>query len=263
MKPLSVITRILKQDPLILPRKIITRSLYTLRTGYYHSGERCCPDFPDEIFANQLKVYKFAAQFCRGLRVLDIGCGTGYGTAHLSQIARLTVGIDLSRQAIRYACEHYSGSNLQYLKMNVESLAFPDGSFDFAISTENFEHLCDHGAHLREVARVLGPRGLLLLATPNPEMFVETHNPYHTHEFSYMELLEIIGRYFGEVVISENLVDPPTQTGLSAREDRKKRGQIGIHLLSNPVLWEIPIETTWLSNTHSFFCFARKPLVED
>jgi SAM-dependent methyltransferase len=232
---------------------------YTLRTGYWHSGERACPDFPEENFVNHLKAYRFASQFCSNKKVLDIGCGTGYGTSLLAHSAGSAVGIDISRQAIRYARKRYLGANVQFFQMNAESLAFPDCSFDFIISSENFEHLHDQRANLREISRVLKDEGMLLLATPNHEMFLGINTPYHTHEFLYEEFLQIVQEFFGKCLISENLLDPPTEEGQRMKKERQERGAFGINLSRDPVLWGEPVDPTWLSNTHSFFCFARKP----
>src|SRR5580693_2671074 len=129
-----------RQNPFPLIRKILTRSTHALRTGYWHTGERNCPDFPDEIFVNHTKIYRFASQFCVGRRILDVGCGTGYGTAFLSESAKSAVGVDISRQAVRYARRHYGSPKVEFLRMRAESLSLADRSFDFVISVENFEH---------------------------------------------------------------------------------------------------------------------------
>lgn len=251
--------KIANQSPLNLARKLLQRSAYALRTGYWHTGERCCPAFPDENFVNHLKVYRFAAQFCGEKKILDVGCGTGYGTSHLAESSKNAVGIDFSRAAVRYARRNYRNSNLQFLRMSAESLTFPDQTFDFIISTENFEHLRNHRANLSEMSRVLTDGGSLLLATPNPEMFVATSNPYHTHEFSYQELLQIVQEFFSDCQICENLLAPPTEEGRRLREERQKRNALGSNLSVEPLLWGQRIDIDWLSNSHSFFCFARKP----
>ena len=41
------------------------------------------------------------------LRVLDLGCGTGYGTADLARVASTAVGVDLAPEAIDYAERHF------------------------------------------------------------------------------------------------------------------------------------------------------------
>lgn len=239
--------------------KVFDRSVYTLRTGYWKTRERVCPDFPDENFVNHFKAYRFAAQFCPGRRVLDVGCGTGYGTAHLAEAAKNAVGIDRSRQAIRYARARFRGANLQFLKMDAESISLPGASFDFIISTENFEHLRDHRANLRGMSRTLSNSGLILIATPNPEMFVGVDSPYHTHEFTFGELSAIVQEFFLECQICENSLAPSTEAGVGARNQRQRRGMLGVDLASRPALWGESVDTRWLSNTHSFICFARGP----
>src|SRR5258708_940555 len=102
-------------DLLAFARKALRRGAYTLRSGYWHTGERCCPDFPDENFINHVKVYRFASQFCSGKKILDVGCGTGYGSSCLADSATSVVGIDFSRHAIAYAKRHYSARNIEFL----------------------------------------------------------------------------------------------------------------------------------------------------
>lgn len=245
--------------PGFLLERLFSKGAYFLRTRYWHTGERCCEDFPDENFVNHFKVYRFASQFCKGKDVLDVGCGTGYGSSYLAASARSVAGIDISRTAVRYARRRYRDSQARFLCMNAESLRFPNRSFDFLISTENFEHLGDQRASLREASRVLRDDGMLLLATPNHEMFTAVENPYHTHELQFEELVDMVSGFFSEQVVAENLLPPPTNEGRRMREDRERRGAIGAHLIASPFLWGDPIDTSWLSNTHSLFCFARGP----
>jgi len=254
--PLNAVFR---QSPFTLAAKVWSRSVFAVRTGYWHTCERSCPDFPDEIFFNQLKVYKFASQFCAGKTILDVGCGTGYGTAYLAESASRAIGIDIARQAVRYARKRYGSPKIEFLRMSAQALSLADRSFDFIISTENFEHLRDQRANLREVSRVLTDEGMLLLATPNREMFLDGTSPYHTHEFVYDELLKLMHEFFGECVISENLLTPPTEQGQRMRKERQEKGLWGIDLSLAPILWGKPVDITWLSNTHSFLCFARNP----
>jgi SAM-dependent methyltransferase len=136
--------------------------------------------------------------------------------------------------------------------MDVQHLEFPDASFDLIVSSENFEHLPDQKAHVLELARVLRSDGLCFVASPNPEMFVGTHNPFHPKENTLEELIELFSPSFGEVTILENTSAPETSAGLDMRAKRWGQGHRG-----DPV--PAGVDTTWLHNTHSFFCFARKP----
>lgn len=228
----------------------LTKFIYFFKTGYLPTGERVLPDFPDENFQNHLKVYQFLQQFSIGMDVLDSGCGTGYGTALLAEKAKSTVGVDISKPALRWARKHYP--NVKFIQMNVQQLEFSDNSFDLVVSSENFEHLPDQKAHVSELARVLRPSGLCFVASPNPEMTVGVLNHYHTKENSYEELLELFSKHFEAVTIIENLLEPPTSEGREMRKRRWSNGLRGDDALSE-------IDTSWLNNTHSFFCFLRNP----
>jgi SAM-dependent methyltransferase len=221
-----------------------------LRTGYYSRGERVNPDVPNSNFQNHFKVYRFMQQFAIQKDVIDIGCGTGYGTAHLAEVASSIIGIDISEPAIKWARKRYPG--VRFARMDAQRLQFPDRSFDLIVSTENFEHLADQKCHVKELARVLRRDGLCFVATPNPEMSIGAHNPYHTKENSFEELMELFLGHFQKVTILENMLEPPTKLGQAMRTRRIEKGCFGLKTLDN-------IDTTWLHNTHSFFCFCRQP----
>lgn len=158
------------------------RFSHFVRTGYLHTGERVCPDFPNEIFENHLKVYKFLQQFVGEKELLEIGFGTGYGTALLSGTAKSIEAIDYSAQALRYAQSRYKRPNVRFQQMSAEKLVFPNECFDMTLSSEVFEHLRDHEAHVKELARVLRPGGISFIATPDPSLS-EGHNEFHTKEW--------------------------------------------------------------------------------
>jgi SAM-dependent methyltransferase len=232
------------------------RLLYYLRTGYWHCGERVNPDFPDEYFQNHLKAYQFFLQFADHQTVLDVGCGTGYGTALLASVAKRAVGIDISHQAIRFAKSRYKGKNLAFTVMDAEKLAFADASFGLAVSNENLEHLRDQACHLQELQRVLGPRGVCIIATPNPEVTVGM-SPFHTKENTYQELMALLRERFEEVCIVENSLPPATGEARSASARRRAAGHRGLDPSNGLRIFGRALDTTFLSNTHSFFCFAR------
>jgi ubiquinone/menaquinone biosynthesis C-methylase UbiE len=222
-----------------------------LRTGYYARGERVNPDVPDANFQNHLKVYRFIRQFAAQKDVLDVGSGTGYGTAHLAEVAKSAVGVDISEAAVKWAKKRYP--SVTFVRMDAQCLEFPDRSFDLIVSTENFEHLSDQAAHVRELARILRRDGLCFVATPNPEMFVGHHNPYHTKENSFEELVTLLQPCFRKLTIIENTEEPDTAQGKAMREKRTQAGKAGDISFQDA-------DTTWLHNTHSFFCFCEQPL---
>lgn len=223
-------------------RGLLQRSVYFAKTGYWHHGERVNPDFEDENFINHRKVYLFISQWVPDKVVLDVGCGTGYGSAILAEYAKHVTGIDLSAAAVKFAKRHYTKPG--FLVMDAQDLRFPDESFDFVFSSENFEHLPDQAAHLAELRRVLKKGGICFLATPNPEAFVgQKPNPWHTKENTHEELVSLFRPVFEEFVILENSLSAKPNRGLVASDPLAIFGR--------------QLDTTHLSNTHSFFCFLR------
>jgi SAM-dependent methyltransferase len=223
-------------------QRLLTSSLYFAKTGYWHDGERVNPDFPGENFINHQKVYLFVSQLVPNKIVLDVGCGTGYGTAILAKHAQQIVGIDNSISAIRFAKRRYP--EVDFREMNAQQILFPDKFFDFVFSSENFEHLTDQASHLKELRRVLKSDGLCFIATPNPEASANPQkNPWHTKENTYDELVELFRPLFKEFVVVEN--------SLSGKCNR------GVTPQSPLIVFGNTLDITHLSNTHSFFCFLR------
>jgi ubiquinone/menaquinone biosynthesis C-methylase UbiE len=223
---------------------VLRRTVYFLRTGYVQTGERVNPDFPDANFQNHFKVYKFLEQFAKDKDVLDIGCGTGYGTAYLRTVAKTIVGIDISKSAIRFARKRYPET--RSLVMDAHSLALQSRSVDLVVSTENFEHLADQEKSLQEVIRVLRPDGLCFIATPNRDVR-SRNNPYHTHEFTACELRALLSRYFDDVEVWPSMLQSPDPTSLVMPNAK------------DSTVFGLPVDVAYLSNTHSLFSFSRCP----
>ena len=104
--------------------------------------------------------YRWADPHVRGGRVLDLGCGTGYGTASLVGVASDVVGVDVSGEAIEIATEAFGTSGAEFRRVadpSRNTLPFGDASFDAVLSFQVIEHLDRPGAYLAEAARVLVP----------------------------------------------------------------------------------------------------------
>jgi SAM-dependent methyltransferase len=166
------------------------------------TGERVIAGQVDpDLFNEHISRYAFAARLARQKRVLDIACGTGYGSAELAVVARTVVGVDRSEEAVAYAQEHYQRPNLQFEVAAAEMLPFPDGGFDLITAFEVIEHLENARALLSEARRLLAPRGQFVVSTPNRLYYEETRrlsgpNPYHTREFEFEEFRTLLTEYF-------------------------------------------------------------------
>jgi len=166
-------------------------------------GERMIPELHHDglIYAEHLVRYIFASGLVRGKRVLDLGCGVGYGTNMLKSAgATEVVGIDRSIEAITYGRERHADFQPDYLLADAESQPLRDRQFDVVVSFETIEHLVDYRHMLAEAKRVMCPGGLLILSTPNKGVYMEG-NPFHTKEFTFTELEEDLTTRFEHVGI--------------------------------------------------------------
>ena len=128
--------------------------------------------------------YQFAAEQVGDGRVLDAGCGTGFGTALIASRASMSVGIDLKDKLLRYGREQYTAEGLEFVRMDVGQLSFADDSFDVVVADELLEHLPRHRPFLDEAARVLRPGGLFVCATVNRvHSFGTGDNPLNRNHF--------------------------------------------------------------------------------
>jgi ubiquinone/menaquinone biosynthesis C-methylase UbiE len=170
------------------------------------TGERVIPgEVNDDLWAEHIARYAFAAKLATG-RVLDIGCGTGYGTAELAQHAESATGIDISIEAIDYARAHYPLLNTNFLEAPATSIPLQDASFDLITAFEVIEHLDNWRDLLTEARRLLRPNGTLLVSTPNKLYYAESRaadgpNPFHTHEFEYEEFRDALAAVFPNVTV--------------------------------------------------------------
>jgi len=169
------------------------------------TGERVVPGKVEpDLFNEHLSRYFFARGFASSRRVLDLGCGTGYGTAILAEAAKNVIAVDISREAITYAMENYRRQGLDFLVADCIQLPIRSATQDLVVCFEVVEHLSEQHRLLDEISRVLKPDGLLLMSTPNRRYYTEERqeiNPYHTHEFDHQEFSSYLRRCFEGVEI--------------------------------------------------------------
>lgn len=169
-------------------------------------GERFSPQYGRTWeLVDHLSRYQFASSFADGRRVLDDGCGYGYGSYLLAGTGSSVVGIDAAPMPVQYARRVYRAQNLAFSIANGAALPFRSGSFDLVVSLEVIEHLTNASIYLSEARRVLTPGGMLVLSTPNREVTSPTSRnsalPFHEHEFEIDELREEIEILFEDVEV--------------------------------------------------------------
>ena len=139
--------------------------------------------------------------------VLDLACGSGYGSNILGQVPQTSIyGGDIDADAIGGCKTEWAASeNIHFEIMDATALRFDDGFFDVIVSLETIEHLTTYRKMVSEFARVMKPDGTAIISTPNIKVSSpggKIVNPFHTQEFTYDELFEILKKEFGRVTIS-------------------------------------------------------------
>lgn len=171
------------------------------------TGERVIPgEVNPDLWQEHVSRYLLARSWVSGARVLDAGCGAGYGSALLAETAAHVTGLDRAPEALEYARAHYPASNLVFQQGECLKLPFPDGEFDWVVAFEVIEHLPDADVFLREVRRVLRPQGRVAVSTPNRRFYSEEHdyhNPFHVREFDVVEFEAILKGHFAHCLILE------------------------------------------------------------
>ena len=169
------------------------------------TGERVIPGHVnDDLWSEHIARYAFAQPHAKGKRVLDAGCGTGYGSAELAQCAGQVIGVDVSGDAVEYARANYPMPTLQFVEASCTAFPFASHSFDLVVAFEVIEHLKAYRQFLEECGRVLSHKGLFIVSSPNKRYYAETRaatgpNPFHEHEFEAGELVEELQRVFPNV----------------------------------------------------------------
>ncbi|MEA2351133.1 MAG: hypothetical protein QOG86_2074 [Thermoleophilaceae bacterium] len=167
------------------------------------TGERTLPDVPEENYwyRRHLVVYRWIADRCQGLEVVDMACGEGYGTDVLATRAARVTGVDANPEAHEHARLKYSRPGVRFVRDLVESYSEP---CDAIVFLQTIEHLQDPGAVLDRFRSVLRPGGTAYVSTPNvltlaPEGAEKSGNPWHVREYRAEEFRELCARSFDSV----------------------------------------------------------------
>ncbi|NBI05848.1 class I SAM-dependent methyltransferase [Senegalia massiliensis] len=107
----------------------------------------------------------------KGMKVLDIGCGTGNFSIRLKELGCEVIGVDISDEMLNVARKKAKEKNLDidFLNMDIYNLEFDNESFDAVFSMAAFEFIKDTKKAIDEVFRVVKPNGQILVGTINKD----------------------------------------------------------------------------------------------
>jgi ubiquinone/menaquinone biosynthesis C-methylase UbiE len=142
--------------------------------------------------------YAIALDLCCDKVVLDIASGEGYGTNLISTKAKKVYGVDISEEAIKHAKEKYTNPNITFQIGSASLIPIEDYSIDVVISFETIEHHDEHEKMMLEIRRVLKPSGILIISSPEKEIYHDRdpNNPFHIKELTSKEFTKLISKHF-------------------------------------------------------------------
>jgi 2-polyprenyl-3-methyl-5-hydroxy-6-metoxy-1,4-benzoquinol methylase len=156
----------------------------------------------------------------RPRRVLDVACGAGYGSGMIARACpdSSVLGADYDTRAVAYAAQHERAPNLDFAPGNMvtwemtatDGSTRPLGRFDAIISFDTIEHLLHREIALLRIADNLGDDGVLLLSTPcaHPSALLNPGWEHHKIEYSYLDLVPLMRRFFREVAAPDDPAFP-------------------------------------------------------
>lgn len=153
---------------------------------------RVKPEPHNTQFMEAMAVYRFAGTLLKEKKVLDAGCGFGYGANYLAGLAAEVVGVDYDAEAILWARKHYHGDNLSFLKCDLAQLNLSDGYFETICLFEVIHQLSDPVGLLRALAGVLKPGGLFLISTRQRRGSGPAISASHLHVYTLEELMQLL-----------------------------------------------------------------------
>lgn len=155
-----------------------------------------------------------------GERILDLAAGTGTSSAALAKGGAEVVACDLSEGMIEVGRERHP--EIEFVHGNAMSLDFEEGSFDAVTISWGLRNIPDPQLALREMMRVVRPRGRLVVlefSTPTSRVFRGLYGAYQstvmpalarlasTNDGAYDYLVESIRQWPSQAEVGRMIAD--------------------------------------------------------
>ncbi len=151
-----------------------TATLMDFYQSYYASGAYSLKQ--EKKIRRTLARLKHVRRHVSSGRFLDVGCNVGFAVEAARRAGFDAHGIEIDSKAVAYASKHFPQNT--FTASTIEDFK-PDAPFDLVYCTEVLEHVIDPVAFVGHLARLVKPKGYLMLTTPDaghwrvPSRFVE------------------------------------------------------------------------------------------
>jgi len=127
-----------------------------------HYLQSCQTDFWKAVFQAEIEYLLEHLAGCED--VLSVGCGPAAIESALGERGFRVTGIDISREALDRAPD-----NIRTVAASAEDMSFPESCFDAVIYVASLQFIKDYRKAMKKTARVLRPKGRLIVMLLNPE----------------------------------------------------------------------------------------------
>jgi ubiquinone/menaquinone biosynthesis C-methylase UbiE len=140
-----------------LPQSKIKNYFYSFKTSVAYT-----------VWKRKLRKYGYFYKNSK-FKLLEVGCGPGYFLRCVERWFPKSeiYGLDIDESIIKFASVNVKKTKL--ISHDGHILPFPDKNFDVICSLQVIEHLEKPQSFFTEANRVLKDKGILIIATPNPE----------------------------------------------------------------------------------------------
>ena len=146
------------------------------------------------------RVLPIGNEIRKGSKVLDIGCNDGSFIKLIQDKRNCNVtGIDISEKMV----EEAQKKGLNVVLGDAEKLPFPDKTFDYVTCMDVLSHLPDIETALKEIRRVLKPKGIFLGSVPHKLLDIYGWQDKRLHRtfFDEKSIHDLLSKHFESVYI--------------------------------------------------------------
>lgn len=152
------------------------------------TGERMLNHPDSMMYKTSIARYRFVENFIKDKSVLDMACGSGYGSRHLAEIAGSVVGADVDQDTIDHCRQKYAKSNLEFKLVEKDCTVNNFlNKFDIIVSFETIEHTDRHEFFLNNLKAYAKENGTIILSLPiiSEKLILLTTNSTRTNSISW------------------------------------------------------------------------------